>query len=173
MATIWPGWTLAPKPTTRSARRSMLGSSTAAESSGQPLSLAPVKPRRGAKRIARRLGYEVRPYTPLRSLAAARERLFARLGIDLVLDVGANAGQYGAMLREQGFTGRLVSLEPVPEAFEQLRRRAAADGAWTALDLAASDADGELAINVTDDSRSSSVLARNERFADRAGWTPK
>jgi FkbM family methyltransferase len=127
--------------------------------------------RNGIRRLARRLGYEVRQYTPLRSLAAARERLLD--GIDVVLDVGANAGQYGEGLRERGYRGRLVSLEPVAEAYAELRRRAAADGAWEAVRVAASDADGELTLNVTDDSRSTSVLPRNERFADKPGWAPK
>ena len=117
------------------------------------------------------MGYEVRQYTPLRSLAAAREELLAK--VDVVLDVGANSGQYGEMLRELGFAGRLVSLEPVAEAYAELERRAAADGAWEAVRVAASDVDGEITLNVTEDSRSSSVLPRNERFADKAGWSPK
>ena len=127
--------------------------------------------RDGLRRLARRAGYEVRQYTPLRSFAAAREALLARA--DVVLDVGANAGQYGELLRERGYRGRLVSLEPVAEAYEQLSARADADGAWEAVQVAASDADGELTLNVTGDSRSSSVLARNERFADKPGWAPK
>jgi FkbM family methyltransferase len=122
-------------------------------------------------RLARRMGYEVRQYTPLRSLAAAREQLLSR--VDVVLDVGANAGQYGELLREGGFAGRLVSLEPVAEAFEELERRAASDAGWEAVCVAASDVDGEITLNVTGDSRSSSVLARNDRFADKAGWAPK
>ena len=117
------------------------------------------------------MGYELRRYTPLRSLAAARESLLE--GVDVVLDVGANAGQYGEMLRELCFGGRLVSLEPVAEAFAELARRAAADSACEAVRVAASDADGEITLNVTGDSRSSSVLPRNERFADKAGWAPK
>ena len=122
-------------------------------------------------RLARRMGYEVRQYTPLRSLRAARERLLD--GVDVVVDVGANAGQYGTMLREEGFAGRLVSLEPVAEAFAELTGLASADGAWEAVCVAASDVDGEITLNVTGDSRSSSVLSRNERFADKAGWAPK
>jgi FkbM family methyltransferase len=120
--------------------------------------------------LARRMGYEVRQYTPLRSFAAARQALLERRGVDVVLDVGANAGQYGTMLRKLGYGGRLVSLEPVAEAYAELERRAAADGAWEAVRVAASDADGEITLNVTEDSRSSSVLPRNERFADKAGW---
>jgi FkbM family methyltransferase len=119
------------------------------------------------------MGYEVRQFTPLRSLAAARRDLFERRGIDVVLDVGANAGQYGAFLRREGYRGRLVSLEPLAEPFEALRRRAAADGAWTALRVAASDADREVVLRVTEDSRSSSVLARNERFGATPGWAPR
>jgi FkbM family methyltransferase len=119
------------------------------------------------------MGYEVRQYTPLRSLAAARRDLFRRRGIDVVVDVGANAGQYGALLRHEGYTGRLVSLEPLAEPFEALRRLAAADGAWTALRVAASDADGEVVLQVTEDSRSSSVLSRNERFGATPGWAPR
>jgi FkbM family methyltransferase len=118
------------------------------------------------------MGYELRRYTPLRSFTAARAELFSTLGIDVVVDVGANAGQYGELLRELGFQGRIVSLEPVPDALAELQRRAAADGRWTALAVAASDVEGELEINVTTDSRSSSILARNERFADRPGWAP-
>jgi FkbM family methyltransferase len=119
------------------------------------------------------MGYEVRQYTPLRSLAAAREALLERRGVDVVLDVGANAGQYGTMLRELGYSGRLVSLEPVAEAYAELERRARADGAWQAVRVAASDVDGEITLNVTGDSRSSSVLPRNERFAEKAGWAPR
>ena len=115
----------------------------------------------------------MRQYTPLRSFAAARDELIASRGVDVVLDVGANAGQYGELLRERGYRGRLVSLEPVAEAFAELEGRARADGNWTAVRVAASDADGELTLNVTGDSRSSSVLERNEQFAGVPGWEPK
>jgi FkbM family methyltransferase len=125
------------------------------------------------KRATRRMGYEVRQYTPLRSYAAAREHLFAARAIDVVLDVGANAGQYGELLRGLGFRGRIVSLEPEPEAFAALERTAAADGRWSAHRVAAADVDGEIELRVTADSRSSSVLARNDRFADRRGWAPR
>jgi FkbM family methyltransferase len=125
------------------------------------------------RRLARKAGYEVRQHTPLRSFAAARDDLMRRRGIDVVLDVGANAGQYGELLRERGYAGRIVSLEPVAEAFAELEGRARADGNWEAVQVAASDADGELTLNVTGDSRSSSVLPRNERFADLPGWAPK
>ena len=125
------------------------------------------------RQLARRAGYEVRRYTPLRSFAAARDELMESRAVDVVLDVGANAGQYGELLRERGYRGRIVSLEPVAEPFAELERRARADGSWEAHRLAASDSEGELTLNVTGDSRSSSVLPRNERFADVPGWEHK
>jgi len=125
------------------------------------------------RRLARRMGYEVRQFTPLRSLAAARSELFERRAIDVVLDVGANAGQYGELLRHEGYAGRLISLEPLAEPYEALQRRALADGAWTALRVAASDSDGELVLHVTEDTRSASVLRRNERFGATPGWAPR
>ena len=117
------------------------------------------------------MGYEVRQYTPLRSLAAARERLLE--DVDVVVDVGANAGQYGTMLRELGFEGRLVSLEPVAEAFAELAGLAAADGAWEAVCVAASDVDGEITLNVTGDSRSSSVLRATSVSPTRRAGRPR
>lgn len=65
-----------------------------------------------------------------------KARLLAHLGIDLVIDVGANRGQYGRHLRDIGYRGRIVSLEPASEAFGHLARAAASDGNWTARRLA-------------------------------------
>ena len=110
----------------------------------------------------------MRQYTPLRSFAAARARLLE--GVDVVVDVGATTGPCGKVLREGGYSGRIVSLEPVAEAYAELRGRAGADGAWEAVCVAVSDADGEITLNVTGDSRSSSILPRNERFSDKPGW---
>jgi FkbM family methyltransferase len=52
--------------------------------------------------------------------------------IDIVIDVGANIGQFGESLRANGFRGKIVSFEPTKSAFEALSKMAAADGNWEA-----------------------------------------
>ncbi len=79
-----------------------------------------------------------------------RARLLRSLGVDLVVDGGANVGQYAAgHLREQsGYAGRIVSFEPVPPTCAQLRVRAAGDEAWEVREAGLSDADGTSQITV-------------------------
>jgi FkbM family methyltransferase len=62
--------------------------------------------------------------------------LFTRIAPECVLDVGANAGQYGAMLRRNGYRGWIVSFEPVRSAFEDLAKSADGDGRWHVFQLA-------------------------------------
>ncbi len=42
--------------------------------------------------------------------------------INVVLDVGANAGQFAKSMREADFAGDIVCFEPLPEAHEKLRK---------------------------------------------------
>lgn len=53
-----------------------------------------------------------------------------RLKANVVLDVGANVGQYATRLREAGYRGRIVSFEPVSETAAALREAAAGDPRW-------------------------------------------
>ena len=57
-------------------------------------------------------------------------------GINLVLDVGANTGQFGRSLRNRGYAGRIISFEPVKEAFTALENAARGDDLWTTSNLA-------------------------------------
>ena len=52
-------------------------------------------------------------------------RLLAHFGIDCVVDVGANSGGFASTIRSLGYSGRIVSLEPLSGPFELLAARAA------------------------------------------------
>ena len=92
-----------------------------------------------------------------------RATLMRKREIDLVLDVGANKGQFGLSLRNQiGYRGRIVSFEPLSEAFAELRRIAARDVAWSCHNLALGDETGSATINISANSHSSSLLPVSE-----------
>ncbi|MBN8452474.1 FkbM family methyltransferase [Accumulibacter sp.] len=63
-------------------------------------------------------------------------RLLDQLQIDCVLDVGANQGQFASELRGIGYSGLIVSFEPVQEEFRILKERFRADPGWRGFSLA-------------------------------------
>jgi FkbM family methyltransferase len=106
----------------------------------------------------RKAGFEVARYRPTSSPVARRMHLLERNGIDLVLDVGANVGQYSTSLRECGYRGRIVSFEPLTSAFSQLQVSAKADPLWEAVNIGLGDRDERATINIAGNSQSSSLL---------------
>jgi FkbM family methyltransferase len=81
-------------------------------------------------------------------------------GVDLVLDVGANTGQFGRELRKHiGYSGRIVSFEPTEAAHRKLVANAKGDPNWVIAERCAIGAtEGVIDINVSANSVSSSVL---------------
>jgi len=154
-----------------------------------PFDAMPSSWRRRARRLLEAAGLDIRRLSPGAILAVrprvAGENWFAlekRLtsyavhghvaalidmyDVNLVVDVGANTGQYGERLRRAGYTGRIVSFEPVPDAFAELERTAAADPAWSAYPYALGREDGTTTINVVPGTLSS-VLAPTRFGAKR------
>lgn len=79
--------------------------------------------------------------------------------VDVVLDVGANSGQYAGSLRAADFEGRIVSFEPLSKPFSILKSAVARDALWECRRCALGDHDGTIAINVSGNAgASSSVL---------------
>jgi len=90
----------------------------------------------------------------------ALRRFIAHFGVDVVIDVGANAGQYATMLRKDvDFGGTILSFEPNPVVFAELERRAARDPRWHCFNIALSDADGTASFNIMAYSQFSSLNA--------------
>ena len=78
--------------------------------------------------------------------------------IDVVIDVGANIGQFGESLRDGGYRGRIVSFEPIAAAFQTLAGKTAADGNWEAHHCGLGAASGSAALHVSELSVFSSIL---------------
>ncbi len=116
-------------------------------------------PLRRFRLLLRKAGIEANRYTIHTSAGAQLDRLLKHCGIDLVLDVGANTGQYGDELRSHGYAGRIVSFEPLAAAHEALERAARGSPGWiVAPRMAIGDADGEIEMHVAGNSVSSSIL---------------
>ena len=105
------------------------------------------------RQVVRSAGYDITPLGT--SFTELQRRLLRRC--DLVVDVGANTGQYGELVRSLGYPGRVVSFEPQRAAFEALRRRARTP-LWEARRLALADAPGTADLRVSANSVSSSLL---------------
>ncbi len=77
--------------------------------------------------------------------------------VNCVFDVGANRGKYAERLREHGYTGRIVSFEPVLATYERLAAEAADDPDWTAMHCALGDEAATQTINVASSTNLSSL----------------
>lgn len=109
------------------------------------------------QRTTRRFGYEVVRFE--RVLAGHLTVLISQLSITSVLDVGAHHGEFALMLRDAGFDGRIVSLEPVAEAYRVAERAASSDPNWTVHQLALGRTNGNASINVARSTDFSSFLS--------------
>lgn len=81
------------------------------------------------------------------------------LGVDLVLDVGANTGQFGKYLRSIGYQGRILSFEPITSCHNKLEDIARRDSAWQVYQRCALGARPSRAtLNISANTVSSSLL---------------
>ena len=118
------------------------------------------------KNIARRFGLEIR-IAGINSRDDLRLAHFLNLfDVRLVLDVGANVGQFAESLFETGYKGRVVSFEALPEAHAELARAAEKFGSrWiVAPRLALSDQAGEASFHVTATDTASSLFRPSHSF---------
>jgi FkbM family methyltransferase len=109
------------------------------------------------QRTLQSFGWEIKRFT-LDEMSQLAQFL-AIHKIDAVLDVGANIGQFATTLRMAGYPGRIISFEPQSAAHARLTAMAAKDPKWmVAPRCAVGAAPGEIEMNISDNSVSSSVL---------------
>ncbi|HUT49496.1 MAG TPA: FkbM family methyltransferase [Alphaproteobacteria bacterium] len=109
------------------------------------------------RKLLRRIGLDY-----VKAPIAHWQRIAAMLddaGVTVLLDVGANEGQYVGYLRAAGWSGRVVSFEPVAAAHAKLTANAARDADWqVAPAMALGAADGQAEITVSKETDMSSLL---------------
>lgn len=91
--------------------------------------------------------------------------------ISLVIDIGANTGQFGKSLRHGGYRGRIHSFEPINDVYRVLEETAANDPLWMVTNAGIGAAQGEATINVAELSVFSSIKpvnAAGKAFDSRA-----
>jgi len=111
-----------------------------------------------------KLGFELLKF-PSGSLKK-RIELMKRFNIGIILDVGANTGQFAGNVRKAGYKGEIVSFEPLTEAFSQLEKRTENDKKWIAEKIGLGDFDGESVINISQNLVSSSILNIKKEHTD-------
>lgn len=112
------------------------------------------------RRAANYFGIDIHRYHPERIEPLRVVSMLRHHRIDVVLDVGANVGQFATSLRVRGFQGKIISFEPLQKAYEELVRASKGDQSWVAVPRTAiGDHDGEVEINIAANSESSSILS--------------
>jgi FkbM family methyltransferase len=114
-------------------------------------------------RVVRTSAYKIASYFPTNCLDWLRGKtllrdVLDRFSINCVIDVGANQGQYGLSLRGIGYSGQIVSFEPVKSNLDVLRVTAARHEPWKVVPYALGTISGTAEINVTENTVFSSLL---------------
>lgn len=92
--------------------------------------------------------------------------VLSRHAIDIVLDVGANEGQFARDLYASGYAGRVVSFEPQASLHASLAAAAARQPGWTlAPPVALGAQEGEARLNTFNRSDMSSLLPPSPTMA--------
>src|SRR5690242_4934261 len=122
--------------------------------------------------LARSSAYRVASNVPSAWLQWLRGRsvlkqVLETLAINCVLDVGANRGQFGMLLRRIGYRGWILSFEPVRSNYQILEKVAARHGPWRVFPHALGVTKCVSEINVTETTLFSSFLTPKAEMQKR------
>ena len=126
------------------------------------------------KKLLREVGIQIKKYPDPDH--ERRMKIINSLGINVLFDIGANTGQYALKMRELGYKNKIISFEPLSQAFKDLRKNSLRDNNWIVNNYALGNENIINFINVARNSYSSSILnmlpkhiesAPNSKFIDR------
>lgn len=115
----------------------------------------------------KKIGLDVKRYIPESSNLSYFQELLKKYNIDLVLDVGANIGQFHSELRFLGYAKDVISFEPLSEAYNILKRKESGFSNWIVYErVALGSSDSETIINISNNLVSSSILPIDKKHVD-------
>jgi len=101
--------------------------------------------------------------------------LIKQYKIDLILDVGANLGQFASDIRSAGYQNKIISFEPIYECYKHLT--SIADSEWQVKNFALGNKNSKERINISNKTVYSSILDVNKfgksNFSDSIKVTGK
>ena len=111
------------------------------------------------KRLLHRFDLEFRNFSVEKSENARFFTMLSYHHVNTIFDIGANEGQFGVILRDFGYRGKIISFEPLTQAREELLKISQKDSLWKVAPQAAiGDENGEIEIHIAGNSESSSIL---------------
>lgn len=118
-----------------------------------------LRTRRMLRRIREKIGFLISMFrSPYRTI---NDNL-ATMGIEVIIDVGANVGQFAIDMRRNGFKGHIHSFEPVKQIFTQLEKTSRKDPNWHVYNFGLGAQETKSMINVSQNGGlSSSILEMN------------
>jgi FkbM family methyltransferase len=118
---------------------------------------------------ANRIGIDIKRYKDDSSEYAKIVKMLKSNEINLVIDIGANHGQYAKLLRRYGYLGQIISFEPLHSAWTALQCASKNDSAWNVFPRCAiGDMIASEKINISSNSVSSSFLEMLDQHAKSA-----
>lgn len=115
------------------------------------------------KLFLRNFGIDIERYNINKSFDFRFLNYLRSMKIDLIIDVGANEGQYGESIRKLGYKENILSFEPLKKAYETLLEKTNKDNKWKCLNFGLGEKDETKNINVAGNSVSSSILEIREK----------
>lgn len=117
------------------------------------------------KKFFKLFGFEILNFNNNLTLDIHLKYLFNRNNYDLVIDVGANEGQFGLLCRNIGYKGLIISFEPVTKTFSNLVKHQSDN--WHCYNFALGSENGSRELKIYNSSLFSSFLDISDYGSER------
>lgn len=119
-------------------------------------------------KLANLLGYDlIRKEKSDLSLENHLSRILKKYPPSLVIDVGANKGQFGKKLRKFGYQGKIISFEPATMVFEELQKNISGDALWESHCFALGEKEEESKITIPLKGTDFSSLLKHNSYSEK------